>query len=148
MDPYRYETEVVRLMYDYADSVVWFPDPIPHAATALSEGLVADLDAWLLLHDEQFHHSDGWRTPEHLARAERERQLLAHRIGDELGSAFEVEFHVPPGVWFGPRFASYRSEHEPTNPAAAAAFEAIAEAHRKEREFWDVQAAARARPNG
>lgn len=76
------------------------------------------------------------------------RELLAHRIGDELGSAFEVEFHVPPGVWFGPRFASYRSEHEPTNPAAAAAFEAIAEAHRRERKFWDVQAAARARPNG
>jgi hypothetical protein len=82
------------------------------------------------------------RSPEYLARIDRDRPGLAHRLGDELGSAFEIEFDVPQSVGRGPRRTSYRSEREPTNPAAAAAFGAIADAHREQREFWQQQAEA------
>lgn len=142
MDPYRYETEVVRLMYDYADSVVWFPDSVPYEASGLSSELIADLRAWERLYEEGLDENLEWRSLRYLARIDRDRPGLAHRIGDELGSAFEIEFGVPHGVWFGPRHASYRSEHEPSNPAAAAVFGALANAGRERREYWRIQAAA------
>ena len=130
---YRYDTEVVRLMYDHASSVVWFPDPVRYERSGLSPELITDLRAWGRLHDEGLDHDFEWRSPELPARVDRERQELAHRLGDELGSAFEVEFHVPHGVWFGPRFAMYRSTEPPTNAEAAAVFAAMADAARAER---------------
>ncbi|GAA1779077.1 hypothetical protein [Agromyces lapidis] len=145
---YRYDTEVVRLMYDYASSVVWFPDPVRYEQSGLSPELIADLQAWGRLHDEGLDHDLEWRSPELPARVDRERQELAHRLGDELGSAFEVEFAVPHGVWFGPRHASYRSPTPPTNPEAAAIFTALADAARAERAELARQAAERQATGG
>lgn len=143
MGEYRYDIDVVRLEYDYMKSVVWFPDPVPYDVTCLSEGLIAELRAWERLYEDGLDSYQEWRSPEYLTRIDKDRPGLAHRIGDELGSAFEVEFAVPSGVWFGPRYASYRSTEEPTNPAAAAAFAALADAARERNEFWRIQAAAR-----
>jgi hypothetical protein len=148
MDFERYETDVVRLMYDYVSSVVWFPDPVPYEATGFSPELIAELRAWERLYEEGLDENQEWRSLRYLARIDRDRPGLAHRIGDELGSAFEVEFGVPHNVWFGPRHASYRSEREPTNPTAAAAFAAMADVHRERRESWRLQAEANARSGG
>lgn len=130
---YRYDTEVVRLMYDHASSVVWFPYPVRYEQSKLSPDLIAGLRAWGRLHDEGLDHEQQWRSPDLPARVDRERQELAHRLGDELGSAFEIEFAVPQGVQFGPRHASYRSPEPPTNTEAAAIFTAWADAARAER---------------
>ncbi|KRC59117.1 hypothetical protein ASE14_15155 [Agromyces sp. Root81] len=130
---YRYDTEVVRLFYDHASTVVWFPYPVPYEESGLSPTLVADLQAWGRLHDTGLDHEQQWRSPELPAMADEQRQGLAHRLGDELGSAFEVEFDVPRGVWFGPRKTSYRSSEPPTNPEAAAIFTAWADEARAER---------------
>ncbi|RXZ48638.1 hypothetical protein ESP57_06465 [Agromyces fucosus] len=140
---YRYDTDVVRLMYDYASSVVWFPDPVRYEQSGLSPELITDLQAWGRLHDEGLDSDFEWRSPDLPGRIDREGQELAHRLGDELGSAFEIEFHVPHGVWFGPRHASYRSPRPPTNPAAAAIFTAWADAARSERAELERRAAER-----
>ena len=140
---YRYDTEVVRLMYDYASSVVWFPDPVRYERSGLSLELIADLRAWGRLHDEGLDYEQQWRSPELPGRVDRERQELAHRLGDELGSAFEIEFDVPQGGGFGPRHASYRSPEPPTNPEAAAIFTALADHARAERAELARRAAER-----
>ena len=124
---YRYDTEVVRLFYDYTSSVVWFPYPIGYDESGLSAALVADLKAWGLLHDEGLDSEQMWRSPELAAQAARECEQLAHRLGDELGSTFEIEFSV-----FTPPKRIYRSAEAPTNPAAAAVFAAWADAARAE----------------
>ena len=140
---YRYDTEVVRVMYDHASSVVWFPDPVRYERSGLSPELISDLRSWGRLHDEGLGHEQQWRSPELPARVDRERQELAHRLGDELGSAFEIEVAVPQGVGFGPRHASYRSPEPPTNPEAAAIFTAWADAARAERAELARRAAER-----
>ncbi|MBM7831633.1 hypothetical protein JOE59_002338 [Agromyces cerinus] len=125
---YRYDTEVVRLYYDYASSVVWFPDPIRYEQSGLSSALIADLQAWRRFHDEGLDHEQQWRSPDLPARARQVGRELAHRLGDELGSAFEVEYDV-----FSPAPARYSSPEPPTNTVAAAAFTARADAARVER---------------
>ncbi|MFC9561621.1 hypothetical protein [Agromyces sp. NPDC056965] len=140
---YRYDTEIVRLMYDHASSVVWFPDPVRYEQSGLSSELITELRAWGRLHDEGLDHEQQWRSPELPARVDRERQELAHRLGDELGSAFEVEFDVPSGVWFGPRHARVRSTNAPTNPEAAAIFTTWADAARAQRAELAKRAAER-----
>ncbi|MCM3658832.1 DUF2188 domain-containing protein [Agromyces mediolanus] len=139
---YRYDIDLVRLMYDYTDSVVWFPDPVDYDASALSAELVAELRAWGELHEKGLDEDFNWRSPDYPDRIDRERQQLAHRLGDELGEAFEVEFDVPHRVWFGPRTAHYRSNTPATNPAAAAYFASLAVAAAEERASWQAQAAA------
>ncbi|MFK4730513.1 hypothetical protein ROT00_12560 [Agromyces mediolanus] len=139
---YRYDVDLVRIMYDYTDSVVWFPDPVDYDASGLSAELVAELRAWSALYEEGLDEDFHWRSPDYPDRIDRARQRLAHRLGDELGEGFEVEFDVPHGVWFGPRTAHYRSSAPATNPAAAAHFTGLARAAAEERAFWEQQPAA------
>lgn len=132
----RYEQEIVRLFYDYASSVVWFPDPVPYENARLSESLVASLREWQRLYDEGLDRDFNWRSPDIPARIERALPELARRLGDELGSEFAVEYAVPddpPTGGVRPR-AEYRSTEAPANPDAAAAFAARADASRAERE--------------
>lgn len=141
---YRYDVDLVRIMYDYTSSVVWFPDPVDYDASRLSAELVAELRAWGELHEEGLDADFNWRSPDYPDRIDRARQQLAHRLGDELGEAFEVEFAVPHRVWFGPRWARYRSNAPATNPEAAAYFASLAAAAAEERASWGLQAAAAA----
>ncbi|AWB94732.1 hypothetical protein DCE93_02890 [Agromyces badenianii] len=133
----RYEEEIIRLFYDYTTTVLWFPYPVAYEESGLSPALIAGLRAWGQLFEDGLDSDFQWRSPELPARVDRERRELAHRLGDELGSAFEVEFDVG----FGPRTASYRSTEPPTNPAAAAVFAAWAEAARAERADLERRAA-------
>lgn len=133
----RYEQEIVRLFYDYTSSVVWFPDPVPYEEARLSESLVASLREWQRLYDEGLDRDFNWRSPDIPERIQRELPELARRLGDELGSEFAVEYAVPgdpPTAWRRPPKAEYRSSEAPTNPGAAAAFAARADASRAERE--------------
>ncbi|MDF0514296.1 hypothetical protein PX701_11745 [Agromyces sp. H3Y2-19a] len=115
---YRYDTEVVRIFYDFAESVVWFPDPVDYDESRLSSALVADLRAWGSLHETGRDEDYEWRSPDLRRQAELALRELARRLGRELGSAFEIEYDVDR--------ATYRSPHAPTNRAAAAAFAARA----------------------
>lgn len=141
-EEYRYDTEVVRLFYDYASSVVWFPDPVPHIECRLSPELSADLDAWRHSFDVGLEQQE-WRSPELAARAEREGRDLAQRLGDELGSTFEIDYHV----FAQPRASRYRSPNSPTNAEAAAVFTKWADAARVEHDDLRRRAAER-RPVG
>lgn len=129
----RYEQEIVRLFYDYTDSVVWFPDPVGYEEARLSEELANALRAWGRRNDEALAVNQEW--PSHKVREAVEAELveLATRLGDELGSAFQVEYVASRRFRLlgGPsRRVRYRSSRPPTNPAAAAAFTARADAAR------------------
>lgn len=133
----RYEEVIVRLFYDYTDTVVWFPDPVGYDEARLTPDLVEALLAWQRLYDEGLDSDFSWRSADIPERIERELPELARRLGDELGSAFEVEYSLSTGKatgWATRHKVRYRSAHQPTNPDAAAAFEARAVAARAERD--------------
>ncbi|MDR5699625.1 hypothetical protein [Agromyces aerolatus] len=106
----RYELETVRLVRDDGATEVWFPDPVEPEEAAFSAELAAAL-------------RDPHANP----------AALAARVGDELGSAFEVEYGSPRRrrfPWRRSRTARYRSSQPAMNPDASAAFEARAAAAR------------------
>jgi hypothetical protein len=123
----RYEQETVRLVHDDGGTAVWFPDPVEHGEAAFSPELAAALRA---------PHAD-------LA-------ALATRVGDELGSRFEVEFEVLSRwrfPWSRPRTRRYRSWQPSMNPDASAAFEARASAAGARRTELEDQAVWQATPD-
>ncbi|WP_308798986.1 hypothetical protein [Agromyces silvae] len=123
----RYELETVRLVHDGGALEVWFPDPVEPGEAAFSPGLAAAL-----------------RAPSGDLAA------LAARIGDELGSTFEVEYATPRRSrlpWRRSRPARYRSSQPATNPDASAAFEARATAARARHAELADEAAWAATPN-
>lgn len=123
----RYELETVRLVHDDGASEVWFPDPVEPEEAAFSAELTAAL-----------------RAP----RAD--LAALAAQVGDELGSAFEVEFGGTRPRWRFPwtrtRPTRYRSSQPAMNPEASAAFEARAAAARARQAELADQAAWAATP--
>ncbi|MFD6055537.1 DUF2188 domain-containing protein [Agromyces sp. NPDC060279] len=141
-EEYRYDVDLVRIMYDYTDSVVWFPDPVDYDASGLSAELVAELRAWSALYEEGLDEDFEWRSPEYPARIARASPRLARRLGDELGDAFEIEYEEQHGSPTGPRTDFYRSARPPSNPAAAAYFAGRAEAAAAEQGGERTQSAA------
>ncbi|WP_308798985.1 hypothetical protein [Agromyces silvae] len=133
-DYWRYEQEIVRLFYDYVDSVLWFPYPVRYEEARLSPALTDALRAWGRRHGEGLAAGERWPSPELPARLTAELPGLAARVGDELGSAFEVEYASgSDDPMDQSRKLRYRSTEPPTNPDASAAFGALAEAARAER---------------
>ena len=110
----EYATTVVRLFSDYGRSVIWLdPDPVDYAETSLDDEFIAELKAW----DRYARLAldpDLPEIPAHAAdRFDREGRVLALRLAEELGAAFEVERR---------RGERYRSDEDPLNPGAASAF--------------------------
>ncbi|MDR5699624.1 hypothetical protein [Agromyces aerolatus] len=146
----RYEQEIVRLFYDYTDTVLWFPDPVPYDEARLSPELTEALRAWGRRHDEGLRVDQRWQSPDLPAQLAAELPELVERVGDELGSAFTVEYTSRPDdpmAWAGSRKVRYRSTEPPTNPDASAAFEARAAAARAEAEERAQRASAGPNPN-
>jgi hypothetical protein len=113
---------VVRLVPDYAGSVIWFPYAVDYAVTALDPSLVADLIRWEIGYYDSLDEDFGWRSPP-LARAFTAGGVsLALRLAVQLGAGFDVEFaSYETGV--APR--RFRSVFPADNPSAAAAFNAL-----------------------
>lgn len=117
------EGRVVRLCPDYAGSVLWFPHPVDYALTCLDDTLVTDLIRWEIGYYDALDADFRWRTPEHARTFTTDGAALAVRLAVQLGAGFDVEFaSYEPGA----AMRRFRSELPPDNPAAAAAFTALA----------------------
>jgi hypothetical protein len=113
---------VVRLIPDYAGSVLWFPYAVDYAVTALDPALVTDLIRWEIGYYDSLDENFDWRSP-HLASAfTAEGVSLALRLAVQLGADFDVEF---ASYEAGVATRRFRSEFPADNPRAAAAFHAV-----------------------
>jgi hypothetical protein len=115
---------LVRLFPDYADTVIWCPQPVAYADSRLDADLVAQLRAWEASYyaglDEQYAWRSGAQDTEFVAEGRRLAGELAGALGDEF--VVEVEgFRV-------------RSRHPARSQTAAAALRGIAAALRAEQE--------------
>jgi len=116
---------VIRLFNDHNPrSLLWFVEPVPPAAIALSTGLCRDLDAWAAYFAERMTDS-GWAPDADTAWYEREGESLARRLASELGRGIAVDY-LPVGSDAPQRFTD---DAEPSRPEAAAAVRAIAARH-------------------
>jgi hypothetical protein len=122
--PYIYATDIVRVFPDYADSVIWFSDPMPYPETHLTVDLVTRLTDWETSYYSGLTDEFEWRSPDALHSFSAEGLELARAISEEIGSGFEVEYRSFEN---SDAVASLRSEHPAANPAAEAAFTARAE---------------------
>ena len=122
-------TTVVRLFPDYADSVLWFPDPLPYEQTRLDAQLIEDLKAWEDSYYAGLTPTYSWRDPALQAEFVAEGARLARRLAAEIGDEFQVEHDSAGGV---PR--RVRGRGPARNPDAAAALREMARAATAE---WD-----------
>lgn len=122
----EYATSVVRLFPDHAGSVIWFRSPVPYEETRLDPRLIADLRAWDASYYAGLTSSDEWRTPEVGTRFHAAGARLARRLADQIGDDFQVEHDL------GESHRRVRAAGPARNPAAAAAFQRLADAAREE----------------
>jgi hypothetical protein len=128
-EPYIYATRIVRVFPDYANSVIWFSDPVGYDETRLSEGLVARLMAWEASYYSGLTENLEWRSPDLLHLLSSEGLELARAVAHEIGPEFEVEYRSFEDVR---ATALLRSEGSASNPSARDAFAARAASARKE----------------
>lgn len=113
----------VRLFPDYADTVLWFNEPIHYGTAKLSGTLTRELSQWEQSYYDGLNRDYEWKSAG-LARifgAEGER--LAQRVADELGDKFEIELVV--FVENSPK-RKFRGRGPALNPGAAAVFDSLA----------------------
>lgn len=138
MDPPEYETSVVRLFVGHANSVIWFSDPVSYEESHLTAGLIGALREWEQSYYAGLDDDFEWRSAELPGRINAEGGKLAQRLAQEVGDDFHVEFHEVGATAPWPLF---HSDDVASNPQAAAAFRARADAARTE---W--QRSSRAAP--
>ena len=114
---------VVRLLPDYAGSVLWFPEPVDYAASFLDSALVSDLIRWEIDYYDSLDADFNWRSPALAGAFTTAGMALALRVAVQLGTGFDVEF---ASYETGVATRRFRSEFPADNPAAAAAFTALA----------------------
>ncbi|WP_297372724.1 hypothetical protein [Cryobacterium sp.] len=114
---------MVRLLPDYAGSVLWFPEPVDYAASFLDGALVSDLIRWEIGYYDSLDADFGWQSPALASAFTAEGVALALRVAVQLGTGFDVEF---ASYEAGVATRRFRSEFPADNPAAAAAFTALA----------------------
>ena len=122
----EYASTVVRLFPDYAGSVIWFPSPVPYQETELDPRLIGDLQSWEASYYAGLTSDYEWRTAGLGARFHAESARLARRLADQIGDAFQVEHDS------GESHRRVRGAGPARNPAAAAAFQRLADAARDE----------------
>lgn len=112
----------IRLYPDYADTVLWLYGPVSYADARLSPALSADMETWEASYYDSLDSQQSWKHPQTAAPFSATGRKLAHRLADELGVGFEVDFHS-----YAPRSVRklFRSEQSSQNPAAAEAFRAM-----------------------
>jgi len=114
---------IVRLVPDYAGTVLWFPHPVPYAATFLHPELVTDLIRWEIGYYDALDADSDWRTPALASRYTADGVALALRLAVQLGAGFDIEF---ASYEAGVASRRFRSELPADNARAAAAFTALA----------------------
>ena len=117
---------IVRMFPDYADTVLWFGDPVDYDLTGLTQGLVSDLQAWERSYYASLTPDFDWKSPDAAHRFTEEGNRLAQRVADELGDGYEIEFSSYERDVPARRF---RGTGAP-NARAAAAFDVLAVAVR------------------
>ena len=113
---------VVRLVPDYAGTVLWFPHPVAYAHTRLHPDLITDLIRWELGYYDALDAGFNWQSPAHASAFTSDGVALALRLAVQLGAGFDVEFATYEAGVASRRF---RSELPADNPSAAAAFTAL-----------------------
>jgi hypothetical protein len=117
------ENDLVRLMTDDGNTVIWFPHPVDYEVAQLSEDLVAALKAWQLFF---FDHevANGYVVDAEAMPYYRDEGIrLARWLANEIGSKFSVEF-VPDERYPAPR--RFCSARPALNPVASRAFSLLA----------------------
>ena len=114
---------LVRLLPDYAGTVLWCPCPVAYAATHLDPALVADLIRWEIGYYDALTEDFSWRTPELAGEFTATGIRLAMRLAVQLGSGFDIEF---ASYEAGTATRRFRSECPADNPRATAAFTLLA----------------------
>ncbi|HJX78732.1 hypothetical protein [Glutamicibacter sp.] len=113
----------VRLFPDYADTVLWFTEPIDYATAQLSPALTHELSQWEQSYYDGLNRDFEWKSPSLAHRFGAEGERLAQRVADELGDRFEIELlafveDVPE--------RKFRASGPALNPHAAKVFNALA----------------------
>ncbi|MEC5184255.1 hypothetical protein RCH12_001720 [Cryobacterium sp. MP_3.1] len=114
---------LVRLLPDYAGTVLWCPHPVAYAATQLDAALVTDLIRWEIDYYDALTEDFRWRTPELAAEFTATGIRLAMGLAVQLGSGFDIEF---ASYEAGVATRRFRSECPADNPRATAAFTLLA----------------------
>jgi hypothetical protein len=126
--PFKYATRIVRMFPDYAESVIWFSDPVAYEESRLTADLVAELRSWDARYYTGLTEDFKWRSQETLHTFNRDGLALAHRVAAEIGSSFEVQYRsFEDGA-----VAMLRSDYPATNADAEAAFQKRAQESREE----------------
>lgn len=113
----------VRLFPDYADTVLWFNEPIDYDTAQLSDALTHELSQWEQSYYEGLNQDYEWKSAGLASRFSAEGERLAQRVAEELGDKFEIELvtvveDVPE--------RKYRASGPALNPQAAKVFDALA----------------------
>ncbi|TSI17669.1 hypothetical protein [Brevibacterium aurantiacum] len=133
----------VRMFPDYADTVLWLVYPVDYEDTALSPGLIRELETWERSYYETLDADFNWKSPEDAQAFTKTGIDLAGLVANELGEEFIVEFASYEIA--APTYTAH-SRRRADNVGAATAFSAIAEELEAEQERV-TQLAAEAGPN-
>ncbi|GAA3209567.1 hypothetical protein [Microbacterium terregens] len=138
--PYKYATRIVRVFHDYAESVIWFPDPVLYEDSRLTTDLVDGLRSWDAQYYSELTDDFRWRSLDALHSFNRDGLELARRVAVEIGSSFGVEYRsFENGV-----VAELRSDQPAINPDAEGAFQKRAQ--EAQEEWAAIRARAVANP--
>lgn len=108
---------------DYANTVLWFTEPIDYGTAKLSEHLTRDLTRWEQSYYDGLDEDYEWKAASLSHRFAVEGAQLAQRVADELGNEFEIEL-----VTFADGIPDrrFRGQTGALNSRAAAAFRVLA----------------------
>ncbi|WP_152346523.1 hypothetical protein [Brevibacterium sp. CFH 10365] len=109
----------IRMFPDYADTVLWVREPIDYEDTGLSDGLVAELEAWEQFYYDSLDPDFTWVSNAAVRAYSAVGTRLAHRVADEVGPQFIVEFASRTE---STEIVRARSDHRASNSGAESAF--------------------------
>ncbi|WP_141362747.1 hypothetical protein [Glutamicibacter uratoxydans] len=111
---------VVRMFPDYADTVLWFRNPIRYEDSKLSADLVEDLKRWEQSFYEGLNRDYEFKSETLACRFVEDGKILAQRVADELGENFVIELQEDNAA------GRYQAKRQALNAEAAVAFDAMA----------------------
>lgn len=113
----------VRMFPDYADTVLWFNEPINYDTAMLSGTLTRELSKWEQSYYVGLNRDYEWKSAGLARKFGTEGERLAQRVADELGDKFEIEL-VTSAVDRPKR--KFRGIGPALNPGAATVFDSLA----------------------
>jgi len=113
----------VRLFPDYANTVLWFNEPIDYDVAKLSGTLTHELSQWEQSYYDGLNDDYEWKSAGVARRFGAEGERLAQRVADELGDKFEIE--LVTSLEGSPK-RKFQGRGPALNPEAAAVFDSLA----------------------